>query len=112
MSNIYYPNYDSEQRAFVDIIPTNDDFKEGVKCHCGCLKKSAFKDKNTFENHLKTPTHKKWLEYFQNLPLPVQEESNQSLIHKQEAAIALLQYEIEMLKQEMEKQCILCWLTQ
>lgn len=127
MNIIYYPVYDIEQKKFIDSIPSLEDFRGGIKCNCGCLKKSYFKDEKTFENHLNTPTHKKWLQYFQNLPLLlpileeknkdpmnkicINEESNQSIIDKQESAIALLQYEINTLKEELKKQCLFCWLT-
>jgi len=117
-SNNYYPIYDADNEIFKDHVPDDNDFINGVKCNCGCLKKSAYTNKKHFEKHLETATHKKWLEYFQCWKIIHNNEINDEKLNKQELIITYLEYEIAQLKREnailqeklKEKNSFLCWL--
>lgn len=57
-ADIYSPSID-DLGNYIDVIPSFNNLKDGLKCSCGS------KDKRysyaTFRTHIKTQTHQKWL---------------------------------------------------
>jgi hypothetical protein len=59
-SDIYEPNID-DNGNYNDFIPSSNKFKNGLRCPCGARKDHIFDTRISFNGHIKTKTHQKWL---------------------------------------------------
>lgn len=59
-SDIYEPNIDSNGN-YMDYLPTSSKFKNGLRCPCGARKDHVFDSRASFQSHIKSKTHQKWL---------------------------------------------------
>lgn len=59
-SDIYEPNID-ENGNYIDFLPPSSKFKNGLRCPCGARKDHIFDSRPSFNSHIKTKTHQKWL---------------------------------------------------
>jgi hypothetical protein len=61
-ADIYTPNID-DKGNYVDKIPSFNNIKNGLRCPCGTRKDKTYDCTSYFSNHIKTQTHKKWLNH-------------------------------------------------
>jgi hypothetical protein len=59
-SDIYEPNTDYNGN-YIDYIPPSSKFINGLRCPCGARKDHIFDSRSSFNSHVKTKTHQKWL---------------------------------------------------
>jgi hypothetical protein len=92
--DIYEPNV-NDKGDYIDIIPPSYKFKNGLRCICGTRKEHIFDNRQSFIIHIKTKTHKKWINeinlnkmnyYIDNIKL-------NEIIENQKIIIATLQKE-------------------
>lgn len=92
--DIYSPIID-DSNNYVDKIPSFISQK-GIRCPCGCRKDKIYENYSVFSNHIKTKTHKKWLEnlntnksnyYVENIKL-------KELVNNQKIIIAKLEKDV------------------
>lgn len=60
-SDIYAPCID-EHGDYVDMIPSFHTIKNGIYCPCGSRKNKVYETHQKLSLHIKSQTHKKWLE--------------------------------------------------
>jgi hypothetical protein len=60
-SDIYEPCI-SDDGNYSDYIPPSSKFKNGLRCPCGTRKEHIFDSRQSFNGHIKTKTHQKWLQ--------------------------------------------------
>jgi hypothetical protein len=59
-SDIYVPSM-SDTGEYIDKIPSFANLKNGLRCPCGTRKDKTYDCAAYFTTHIKTQTHKKWL---------------------------------------------------
>lgn len=59
-SDIYEPNIDNNGN-YQDYVPSSSKFKHGLRCPCGARKDHVFDSRASFQGHLKTKSHIKWI---------------------------------------------------
>jgi hypothetical protein len=59
--DIYIPSID-DNGNYVDKTPSFNNLKNGIRCPCGSRKDKTYDNITYFNAHIKTKTHKKWLE--------------------------------------------------
>lgn len=59
-SDIYCP-YINETGEYIDKIPSFANLKNGLRCPCGSRRDKTYDCSAYFATHIKTQTHKKWL---------------------------------------------------
>jgi hypothetical protein len=59
-SDIYEPCI-NENSDYSDYLPPSSKFKNGLRCPCGTRKEHTFDSRQSFNGHIKTKTHQKWL---------------------------------------------------
>jgi hypothetical protein len=59
-SDIYEPCI-NENGDYFDYLPPSSKFKHGLRCPCGTRKEHIFDNRQSFNNHIKSKTHQKWL---------------------------------------------------
>jgi len=59
-SDIYEPCI-NENGDYSDYLPPSSKFKHGLRCPCGTRKEHIFDNRQSFNNHIKSKTHQKWL---------------------------------------------------
>ena len=94
--DIYAPSIDNVGN-YVDKIPAFNTMKHGVKCPCGSRKDKAYESNSVFSAHIKTKTHKKWLD---NLNLNranyyIENETLKATVQNQRLVIANLDKELQ-----------------
>ena len=60
-SDIYEPCI-SDGSNYSDYLPPSSKFKNGLRCPCGTRKEHIFDSRQSFNGHIKTKTHQKWLQ--------------------------------------------------
>lgn len=60
-SDIYAPSI-NDIGNYIDKIPSSFAFKNGMYCPCGSRKDKVYETYAKFSSHIKTKTHRKWLE--------------------------------------------------
>jgi hypothetical protein len=59
-SDIYEPSI-GDDGNYSDYLPPSCKFKHGLRCPCGARKDHVFDSRQSFNIHIKTKTHQKWL---------------------------------------------------
>jgi len=59
--DIYAPSID-EHGNYVDMLPSFNIIKNGIYCPCGSRKNKNYETHQKFSSHIKSQSHKKWLE--------------------------------------------------
>ncbi len=59
-SDIYEPSV-GDDGNYSDYLPSSSKFKNGLRCPCGARKDHVFDSRQSFNIHIKTKTHQKWL---------------------------------------------------
>ena len=59
-SDIYEPSV-GDDGNYSDYLPPSSKFKNGIRCPCGARKDHVFDSRLSFNVHIKTKTHQKWL---------------------------------------------------
>lgn len=59
-SDIYEPSI-GDDGNYSDYLPPSSKFKTGLRCPCGARKDHVFDSRPSFNIHIKTKTHQKWL---------------------------------------------------
>lgn len=59
-SDIYEPSV-CDDGNYSDYLPPSSKFKNGLRCPCGARKDHVFDSRSSFNIHIKTKTHQKWL---------------------------------------------------
>jgi hypothetical protein len=59
-SDIYEPSI-GDDGNYSDYLPPSSKFKNGLRCPCGARKDHVFDSRPSFNVHIKTKTHQKWL---------------------------------------------------
>lgn len=59
-SDIYEPCI-GDDGNYSDYLPPSSKFKNGLRCPCGARKDHIFDSRQSFNGHIKTKTHQKWL---------------------------------------------------
>ena len=59
-SDIYEPSV-GDDGNYSDYLPPSSKFKNGLRCPCGARKDHVFDSRLSFNVHIKTKTHQKWL---------------------------------------------------
>ncbi len=59
-SDIYEPSI-GDDGNYSDYLPSSSKFKNGLRCPCGARKDHVFDSRQSFNIHIKTKTHQKWL---------------------------------------------------
>ena len=59
-SDIYEPSV-GDDGNYSDQLPSSSKFKNGLRCPCGARKDHVFDSRQSFNIHIKTKTHQKWL---------------------------------------------------
>jgi hypothetical protein len=60
-SDIYEPTI-MDDGNYSDYLPPSSKFKNGMRCPCGTRKDHVFDSRQSFGTHIKSKTHKKWLD--------------------------------------------------
>ena len=60
VSDIYEPSV-GDDGNYSDYLPSSSKFKNGLRCPCGARKDHVFDSRQSFNIHIKTKTHQKWL---------------------------------------------------
>lgn len=94
-SGLYEPSIDYDGN-YVDYLPSTNKFKNGLRCPCGARKDHIFYSKNTFNSHIKTKTHQKWLVNFNGNKMNYYTEYEQlkELVKSQKIIIAKMENEL------------------
>lgn len=58
---IYIPSIDNNNN-YIDKTPSFNNLKNGIRCSCGARKDKKYDSITNFNAHLKTKSHKKWIE--------------------------------------------------
>lgn len=61
VSDIYEPSIGNDGNYY-DYAPPSSKFNNGLRCPCGARKDHVFDSRTSFNAHIKSKTHKKWLE--------------------------------------------------
>ena len=59
-SDIYEPSI-GDDGNYYDYLPPSSKFNNGLRCPCGARKDHIFDTRQSFNSHIKTKTHNKWL---------------------------------------------------
>ena len=59
-SDIYEPSI-GDDGNYNDYLPPSSKFKNGLRCPCGARKDHVFDSRPSFNVHIKSKTHQKWL---------------------------------------------------
>lgn len=59
-SDIYEPSI-GDDGNYYDYLPPSSKFNNGLRCPCGARKDHIFDSRQSFNSHIKTKTHNKWL---------------------------------------------------
>jgi len=59
-SDIYEPSI-GDDGNYYDYLPPSSKFSYGLRCPCGARKDHVFDSRPSFNIHIKTKTHQKWL---------------------------------------------------
>lgn len=96
----YSPNVDDSGR-YVDKVPHFNVLKSGVRCPCGSRRDKVFSSSATFQTHMKSKIHQKWMEELNlnRLNLYVENVNLKALVDSQKRQIA--QYELDVKKRAM-----------
>jgi len=88
---------------YVDYIPSFQ-IKNGIRCMCGSRKDKIYNNSNAFITHIKSQTHKNWIEYLNNNKMNYCKENIEmkELIHNQKIIIGNYEKEIISLKAVIE----------
>lgn len=94
-SDIYEPNID-DCGNYNDYIPPSNKFKNGLRCPCGARKDHVFDTRTSFNCHIKTKTHQKWLSDLNSNKMNFYTECEKlkELVNSQKIIIARLEKEI------------------
>ena len=101
-SDIYQPSID-DHGIYVDILPKK--FIYGVRCPCGSRKDHVYDNRSSFAQHVKTTTHKKWIDSLNANKdnFIVENTKLADCINNQKLVIAQLQREIDDQKSEIRR---------
>jgi hypothetical protein len=94
-SDIYEPNID-DSGNYTDYLPPSSKFKNGLRCPCGARKDHIFDTRPSFSSHIKTKTHKKWLNELNTNKMNyyIECEKLKEVVNSQKLIIARLEKEI------------------
>jgi hypothetical protein len=94
-SDIYEPNT-NDSGNYVDYLPTSSKFTNGLRCSCGARKDHVFDTRQSFNLHIKTKTHQKWLSDLNSNKMNyfIECEKLKDIINSQKLIIAKLEREI------------------
>lgn len=94
-SDIYEPNID-ENGNYIDYIPPSSKFKNGLRCPCGARKDHVFDSRTSFNSHIKSKTHQKWLSDLNSNKMNYYTECEKlrEVVNSQKIIIAKLEKEI------------------
>ena len=59
-TDLYEPCMDADNN-YIDYCPPTSKFKNGLRCPCGSRQNHVFNSRSSFQTHLKTERHNKWL---------------------------------------------------
>jgi hypothetical protein len=59
-TDIYEPSI-GDDGNYSDYLPPSSKFTNGLRCPCGARKDHVFDSRPSFNGHIKTKTHQKWL---------------------------------------------------
>lgn len=65
ISDIYAPGV-NDQGQYIDKMPIFAKLPDGIRCECGSRREKVFINQSTFSAHLRTKTHKQWIESLNN----------------------------------------------
>jgi hypothetical protein len=96
-SDIYEPNTD-DNGNYNDYIPPSSKFTNGLRCPCGARKDHVFDSRQSFNVHIKTKTHQKWLSDLNTNKYNFYSECEKfkELVNSQKIIIAKLEKEINI----------------
>lgn len=94
--DVYEPSI-GINKEYIDCLPSIHKFKNGLRCACGSRKDHVFYNKQSFSSHLKSLTHKKWLDMINKNKLNYYIENSElkETLNNQKKIIAQLQKENE-----------------
>lgn len=96
-SDIYEPSI-CDDGNYYDYLPPSSKFKNGLRCPCGARKDHIFDSKQSFNVHIKTKTHQKWLTDLNNNKTNYYSECEKlkELANSQKIIIAKMEYELNL----------------
>jgi hypothetical protein len=94
-SDIYEPSI-CDDGNYSDYLPSSSKFKNGLRCPCGARKDHIFDSRPSFNVHIKTKTHQKWLAELNTNKMNYYTECEKlkELVNSQKLIIARLEKEI------------------
>ena len=94
-SDIYEPSI-GDDGNYSDYLPPSSKFKNGLRCPCGARKDHVFDSRPSFNVHIKTKTHQKWLSDLNTNKMNYYTECEKlkELVNSQKLIIARLEKEI------------------
>lgn len=94
--DIYTPSID-ETGNYIDKIPGFTNIKIGLRCPCGSRKDKYYGSHSVFAAHIKSKTHKKWLNdlNLNKANYYVENENHKVTIHNQQLIIAKMDKDLK-----------------
>lgn len=101
-ADIYEPSI-GDDGNYIDYLPPSSKFKNGLKCSCGARRDHIFDSRQSFNIHIKSKTHIKWLNelnankmnYFNEC------EKLKEVVNSQKLIIAQMEREVNILRKEI-----------
>lgn len=96
-SDIYTPNINDDGN-YCDYLPSSCKFKYGLRCPCGTRKDHVFDSKKSFNVHIKSKSHQKWIEMLNTNKMNHYERCQklEELVNSQKLIIARMENELRM----------------
>ena len=94
-SDIYEPSI-FDDGNYSDYLPPSSKFKNGLRCPCGARKDHVFDSRASFNTHIKTKTHQKWLADLNTNKMNYYKECEKlkELVNSQKIIIAKMENEL------------------
>lgn len=109
-ADLYSPSLDATGN-YVDAVPTQAQFRNGLRCPCGSRGQKAYVSNTLFTNHTKTQHHQKWLKqlnanktnhFKENVELKETLRNQQLLLSKMEKDLNHKNWMIQYLSSQLQ----------
>lgn len=96
-SDLYEPCI-NDNGNYSDYLPPSSKFKNGLRCPCGARREHIFDNRASFNTHIKTKTHTKWLNDLNTNKMNFYSECEKlkDTVNMQKLIIARLEKEINL----------------
>lgn len=96
-SDIYEPSI-RDDGNYSDYLPPSSKFKNGLRCPCGARKDHIFDSRQSFNTHIKSKTHQKWLTELNanKMNYYTECEKLKEIVNSQKLIIAKMENELTM----------------